>query len=628
MPARSIDPTSVKLYPFYIADLKTSNKNLEIAQMQDEFAMWLKLQETELSKLPCEIGSEDEIRNTTAIFNATRLRIFQSFKNFEQTMADRWKDGTLMKNPAYLVRQALELQSLDFAQRSKGLEDEWTPKFHYKFLEENPQYSVNISATGYPDEQPSSWWLKQTLHYMGESVVSVGSFLASSVGFVKSWWSGGSVPITKIYMQDPLDKALAVAARALELEDAYTWQAHNVLSYLRLMKNGAGIVHEEQAKDAAAIKRQFIEDARRAINAIYEHEIPSIESQHVYMLMYNFTTPNAADAIDLAYKSKALRKIADAINASVNLAADSQPNEMIRVKRVMSIEALSNTTNVTSTDLAIMASSARVTTDLQSTSESLQLIDKKPFMQELILGGAVIIEVETYQLEEEEEDWSGTIFSAVFGFIQVAFGLAFIAASGPFTTLLGTGFVMQGIGDVISTIASVATNQPIPVEEYFKAKAIGIAINLAIASIGAFGQGMNWWNIPDIGNPVGEFLPTAIAKVSFITAASKAVAAIAQKMVKSNDAALESMVREELNDFMRINEQTLDQIFTSDALTAETSAAQRRSACSKQTHGQIPRNWRDGCKGHWTWNAWLAWRDGIRSRACNKCRCERSNRNC
>ena len=423
-----------------------------------------------------------------------------------------------------------------------------SPKFHYKFLEENPQYSVNISAAGYPAEQP--WW-KETLHYMGGSVVSVGSFLASSVSFVKSWWSGGSVPITKIYMQDLLDKALAVAARALELEDAYTWQAHNVLSYLRLMKNGAGIVHEEQARDAAAIKRQFIEDARRAINAIYEHEIPLIESQHVYMLMYNFTTPNAADAIDLAYKSKALRKIADAINASVNLAADSQPNEMIRVKRVMSIEALSNTTNVTSTDLAIMASSARVTTDLQSTSESLQLIDKKPFMQELILGGAVIIEVETYQLEEEEEDWSGTIFSAVFGFIQVAFGLAFIAASGPFTTLLGTGFVMQGIGDVISTIVSVATNQPIPVEEYFKAKAIGIAINLAIASIGAFGQGMNWWNIPDIGNPVGEFLPTAIAKVSFITAASKAVAAIAQKMVKSNDAALESMVREELNDFMR-----------------------------------------------------------------------------
>ena len=155
---------------------------------------------------------------------------------------------------------------------------------------------------------------------------------------------------------------------------------------------------------------------------------------------------------------------------------------------------------------------------------------------------------------------------------QIALGLALIAVGGPFMTLFGSSFVMQGIGDVIGTIKSVALNQPIPVGDYFKAKAIGLAISLAVASIGAFGQVMKWWKpILNIGNPVGEFLPMAIGKVSFITAVSEGIAYAGRKMVKSNDGALERMVREELNDFMRINEQTLDQIFTSDALTAETA---------------------------------------------------------
>jgi hypothetical protein len=94
----------------------------------------------------------------------------------------------------------------------------------------------------------------------------------------------------------------------------------------------------------------------------------------------------------------------------------------------------------------------------------------------------VLIGISFDELKKDRNKFAA-IFVGLLGVVQIFVGIALITAGGPFMTLFGQGLVFGGMGDAIGLIESIATGMPIDLGGYLKGKAIGLAINLIVASI-------------------------------------------------------------------------------------------------------------------------------------------------
>ncbi|KKB96533.1 Protein translocase subunit SecA, partial [Candidatus Arcanobacter lacustris] len=219
-----------KRYELWLEDRALYNKEFEIMQIQEEWAMWLKDQNELLAdEDKCSAISKRDNLLILANNEILKKYLFGNFTLFATKMIKAEKDQILLttsgeSNPAYAIRKAFSMQKIHDDQQS--------------------------SSDGY-----------------------AGSFFKV--------WSAlfGGNKVESYYKKAPLDEALDLLAKAVVMDLEHSWQAENGLAYIKVVKDSPNIryLDEDDVGKANNLKRAFVEYSQNALKVIYRTTIPQAE---------------------------------------------------------------------------------------------------------------------------------------------------------------------------------------------------------------------------------------------------------------------------------------------------------------------------------------------------------------
>ena len=546
-------------YQFWKEDLKTHNKQTEVHQVLESFAIWLQEQtDVFYSEMrECEVYSEEATEKETAKFNKTAANMNASLAQYKSEIIASWKNDTLIKNPAHFIHRAFSLKIIsDLQEQSpiyKGNKIQIFGK--YAFLEEEPKSSGK------------GWW--ESVKRAGSYIVNKGSYIVNKVS---NFFSGGEVETSKVCIENPLNKAVNDLQRAINIEEefsvgdthsAYSWPAHNAMAFIRLALNGKGIVDEDQANDAYAVKKQFITDTSNARNKLIAFEIPRRENELAFLILHNITNINSPLAHYYLWQIKVLNWIEEnVVGRNINTTVDSGPTQMIYGSGFIQLRELKNINITIEVEGKEFASKFNLTESstwqIQSnTTKSDLKLDKDEFINHLFELGVVLPTIGVFDLEKEEDTWIGAFFTGIIGAIQVVAGLAIMGIGGPFAISLGASFLMQGLSDILTAVEHIVTGEPIDLDSYFKSKAIGLAISLGTASFASI-LGLA---------PTAIGFKTAVPLTIMLRGFSYILEVVGDNLVASNDGEIEKQIRNSVSKFMREHERELNIICASTSVS-------------------------------------------------------------
>ncbi|AIF82058.1 hypothetical protein I862_07520 [endosymbiont of Acanthamoeba sp. UWC8] len=463
-----------KYYLLWQEDRKLYNYQFEIKEITDLWAFWLNKQNQFLNENQvCKISSEEDRKILSNYHEAKEQMLFRNFTDFSEQVLKLHQKNQLMKNPTHLVQKAWHYFGIHNQQQSMRLDN-------------------SISDISPRTEDDSLFgWLKD----------SVSSAFNTAYNAIYNSLLGN------YDVKQPLAEAVGFLNQAIRLDSIYSWPAHNAKSFLQLIKDGA-IFDLEDAEKANKVKREFYESTGKAIELISNHVIPQLKSQASFLLMQKLATPQDDLIVQLINTIKVYEKIMELQENNIKIVAGSEGDQMIRVKRHVSLASVSQNINATASvmeflnnTLSIKANSTSIFTNI---AQDLNFNSQPVVLSELSELGVVLFEIETFQLEDDS-NWFGTVFSAVLGVAQICIGIALMASGGgAFAMLFAKGLVIQGIGDIISSAMSVINGVPIDMGNYLKSKGIGTAINLLTAGLGQLGQSAEIFeNLHSIGKIAG-----------------------------------------------------------------------------------------------------------------------------
>ena len=555
------------LYSLWQKDLQIYNKQTEIRQMQEKFALWLKVQTDVFHSetRECEVYSTEAIKNEQKKFLEISIRTHKSFVEFESMITAELKNGTLMKNPAHLIHHAFALKKIYGSQRSH--KSSVIPIFgNYPFLKEEPHSSNK------------DWW---------ESAQEMGNYI---VGQVSNLFSGGKIETAKVYIQNPMDKAINDLQMAIDEDDIYSWPAHNAMSFLRLIKDGQGIYREDQAHEAHSVKQQFVTDASNARNKLASFEIPRREGELAFLILNNMTKIGSPVALDYLWQIKVLNHILKQIENNIKTTTTASAIQMIYVTNIVQLRELKKITATAEIEGKEFAAKLNISdpndalwqSSINSTETPLPIkLDKDPMIQELLSSGVLLHALGVFDLEREEEDdddWFGSFFTGLLGIGHILAGLVMISTGGTFAPLFGSSLLMQGLGDVMTSLESIATDQSIDLDIYLKGKVIGLAINLLTTSIATI-TGIAPSTAPiQVGF---NYFEKAATTVVMLRAFSKVLESAGDNLIKSNDGEIKARIKEAVQEFMSLHKEELETICAAAAYKIGTST------CDANTYNEI-----------------------------------------
>jgi preprotein translocase subunit SecA/LysM repeat protein len=516
------------LYKLWLKDREIYNQHFEILQAQELWARWLSAQDKIIAEqnqcdlLAAEDPSDDHLLKLIRNRDKLKEQLNKAFISFYESISSKWKNGILFdnENPAYVIRKAYDKQNVH-------------------------DYQTTISRT------------------MNGFLGLAGAALKMIAGFsLEEFW----------YEKAPLDQAITLLNKAVKMDPQHAWMAYNGLAFMDLIKESPHItdLKEHQAK-AVEVMNRFVGYANNALENLYTVTIPQAEALLSYILLNNVTQGYTDLAIQQIVNVKILQSIAKSIEKNINIIASSEGGQMIRVSKILVLDRLFNTLNATDvvgqyynlTNLDTQSLNA-----LNRVSGNFNLTMYKDVIDNLYLSGALAFEIELYELQEDD-DWFGTIFSAVFGIAQILIGVALFPIGGPFVTAFAYGLIAGGISDILSSMISVIQGIPIDLDGYLRSKAIGLAINVITAGIACIGASLSAeLAIANVNINAPGVLSNLLIQQLGYQVALMGVTALVQnagnQIINSNDGNIEQSIRNAIGDLLLEHKEELKVIFASD----------------------------------------------------------------
>ena len=439
----------------------------------------------------------------------------------------------------------------------------------------------------------------------------------------------GFVPISEVYMANPLTQAFNFAKKASVADDYYNWWGHNAVSYFIICHDGRNIIDAEDAKKAVEALKAFADHQNTAAQRLNQY-IDLRDGYLSKMLMEGFVKRTSELAMQEKSEIELMRGLARAMLANIDTVRKIFSNfednpSILEVQKIIAGTSLmkfvdreaimdfykhnsSNEISDVDTENAFDISDIenfvininKIRTNQTSDnleqpsnrSHNLRIANLSSLIanftetnidallastiNELSAAGA-FIGVYIIRDLKQDEDWMGTIFSIVLGVVQVAAGIIIL---GPIGVLAGgvasafaTTAIATGIEDIIEGVFSIAKGAPIDIDEYFKSKAISLAINLitagalhVLSSISLLNIAANndFLDILRIG-PTGYLAKQVLFQIA-MQGLNKFTQSQARNYMKSNGGNLEADAKTTAQDLVNDNyDPYLRRIFAHDA---------------------------------------------------------------
>ncbi|MBY0580684.1 MAG: LysM peptidoglycan-binding domain-containing protein [Rickettsiales bacterium] len=589
-----------KKYELWKEDRELYNNQSEINQIKEHFGIWLKKYEKEL-EIECKVDTQENKDRIKKLFEEKQEKLIALFfQEIKKEVITRIKEQNLIKNPAYLVLKAWRYLYINSKDRDY--------KYQPINVEQDTLYTWSLS--------PLTGALNSALNFIKSSAYNLFEDIGR-VGF-------GS---TNYRVENPLMQAVKFLEEAIKLDNMYAWTTHNALSTIRLIKDGRGITNVKQGKEAGEVINRYAEDLGSAINKIEEYEIPKYESQLTFLLTHKLVGLEDDLTIQLIGTIEVYKKILEVMYKNFEVLEKLSGKEMIRVGNHVTLEEITNDIEIRNATIAFinktgdanqLESYLNATTyyksdaievdkltitnstaaffnatqnmgnigsykseldagmkSLKSVAKEIKFASKGYILEQITASGGFLYQIETYELEENK-NWFTTIFSAVLGVALIMTGMwmleAGVLGGAVFGKVFAASLIFQGIGDIIGSIISVATNTPMDFEDYIKGKGIAMGISLATAGTLHFLSGIDslkdMINIADKLEKLTENLDKlsgiykAFAIQAGLTAGSAVIYNQMKKVIDKED--IESDAKAAINNILNEYKDKLDKIYASD----------------------------------------------------------------
>lgn len=230
----------------------------------------------------------------------------------------------------------------------------------------------------------------------------------------------------KIYVKNPLDTALSLLRDAVAMDEK-SWVPHNALGLVYLTKESPTITHVDQSADAGRVMRQFADHIVDARNLINDVSIPQLQHQLVNLVSFNVTGVASELSIQLLYSIKILQLVSSTMDTNLEtLQSAADAGKMVRVSKRLVLDDLFERVDESVPDqMGKYFNLSTLDTQTLQSLQSVKIEDIRDTILRDIVGdqyseGAVAFEIESYELDQDDDDWFGTVFSAVIGIFQVA----------------------------------------------------------------------------------------------------------------------------------------------------------------------------------------------------------------
>ncbi|WP_236869648.1 LysM peptidoglycan-binding domain-containing protein [Candidatus Bandiella numerosa] len=584
-----------KKYELWKEDRELYNNQSEINQIKEYFGIWLKKHEKAL-EIDCKIDTDEDKKQLEKLFEEKKAKLIELFFNeIKKDVIEKVNNNNLITNPAYLVLKAWRYLYID----AKDKDYRYQP--------------IKI------DKEAESLW---------------NSLITSPVNKVKNLIYGVFEDIGRLgfgsinyRVENPLAQSIKFLEDAIKLNDMYSWAGHNALSAIRLVKDGRGITNVKQGKEAGEVINRYAEDLSNATSKIEEYEIPKYESQLTFLLTHKLVGLEDDLTIQLIGSIEIYKKILEVMYRNFKVLENLSGKEMIRVGNHITLEEITNDIDIRNATIEFLnktgnanqlESYLNATTyykvdepeidkstvtnstaaffnitqnigdigsyksemdagmkSLKGVAKEINFASKSYLLDQITASGGFLYQIETYELEENKS-WFTTIFSAVLGVVLIYTGMWMVGSTGPalgvFGKALGVSLIFQGIGDIIGSIISVATNTPMDFEDYIKGKGIAMGISIATAGTLHFLSGIeSLKKIVDIVDYIDELAEKlqkasavykAFAVQAGLTAGSAVIYNQMKKFVDKED--IESDAKAEITDILNQYKDKLDKIYASD----------------------------------------------------------------
>jgi hypothetical protein len=290
----------------------------------------------------------------------------------------------------------------------------------------------------------------------------------------------------------PLAAAERFLTETISSDETYATTAYITRGYIQLIK-GAWITKQKQVAEANAVNTAFHKDIATAIEHIHSVEIAGLEKQLSVLSAQGAISIDSPLAMDLLVGIEFYKTVIEALQKNLDDSVRAMKERgIVRTKDMVDMDKLTADIDIT-TALQELAKSKDL---LLSGGETLWGLIKDPdfsnqqyellakYTRQLLTKGGILLKTDVFKLEKEKKKWYKTVFTAATGIMFIAVG-AWLAGptAGVFINTLATSLVAKGIGDIISSIMSFATGNPMDLSEYFKSSAISIGIAIVTAGI-------------------------------------------------------------------------------------------------------------------------------------------------
>lgn len=245
-----------------------------------------------------------------------------------------------------------------------------------------------------------------------------------------------------LFDQSDEDKAIFHLDKAIMLDPIYSLGANYLKARAVVMRdNGA--------------KQEAYDSFFQAKLQIHQWLIPQLESMLLMVNLYAIERNESPLSKQILSKIEVLKKIDSFIDSAMKVIVESKSEELIQIKAATLLKDVMGWDDNHDPEIG-------------------------EFREEGILA---LFELNAY---EEEKDWFGTFASFVFGVVQIAVGVLMA----PVNVGVSASLIAGGVGDILSSIRSVITGQPIDFDQYLSNKGIEYAINILVAGATALKESL------------------------------------------------------------------------------------------------------------------------------------------
>lgn len=574
-----------KKFELWLEDREKYNTESEVAQATEYFGMWLK-RNSGYFDMNCNVKFKDEegdlekriTYNVTTIelkLNKTREELEESFGNFTTDIGIKKQKGELFENANLLVLKAWKLMRLETGEK------------------DTREHLSGKSDSGFFGRVSS----------MFGKVISIGR----SMLFGEEEYNPTS----------PISTAVECLGNASKKEPYYSWTTYNALSFAKLIKNGTDLVRltEKNAKKAYNVKKEFIEDAGKAIERISNSVIPVYESELAYLGQMNLLDYDDDIAVQLIGAIKVYEGIIQALQNNIDFIVKLSGKEMIKMGRHVPLEEATEKAEVyTIGNVTEIVQKQLNSSALKAATKKIEFESYNYTIDQITLAGGYLFKLDSYELKQKK-NWWGTIFAAVIGIATIWSGMwvlghwglgaagaagaaAGAAATGSvFGTAFGGALVFQGIGDIIGSLIAVGTGNPIDFGQFINSKGMSLGVALATAGTLHFLSGIEAINnalsiTEKLSNLQSAYNAGTTAFLVGATTAQVAVTGTSaliynglKRTVDEED--IEVEVERAINKLLEEDNEKLNKIFATDKFYENVGDQERRNYLTKLLYEEV-----------------------------------------